>query len=79
MPIVCQTQCKAGIPIPFIGILCTHLPSMLCKAGEFDKTTQGLSGGDACQHSENPQRTKQGSGITGSQITNSSFIKKWWE
>ena len=62
MSIMCDKDCKEGIPIPFIGFLCVGLSDVCSPFGLVSEAVSIISRGDVCRNSEGEECSKSGSG-----------------
>jgi len=58
MSIMCQKDCKEGIPIPFIGFVCVGLSDVCSPFGIVCEAVSIISRGDVCLNSEIEEQTK---------------------
>jgi hypothetical protein len=65
LPLLCHSGCKEGIPIPFIGFVCTGMSDLCSPFGVIGEAVTITTGIHDRSHNESPERAKSGCGSCG--------------
>lgn len=58
LPLLCHSGCKEGIPIPFIGFVCTGMSDLCSPFGVIGEAVTITSRGDACCNNQIEEQAK---------------------